>query len=264
MFPMKDVLRVLSIGMIVLTGCLFGDPGTARAQACGVGTRVETDQSGTEGHVGTITEIGSEAPHIGWYRIAYEWNQRSDPKGNWVNPKNYTIRIAGTNTRCSAGGSRSAPAVPPLGRTTANRAPAVGTDDCPMNVPAGRVAKTSAASAALFQRVIYERMAAKVGGTSISAPKQIGLTFEVFQLGGAYKNSLSGNRVDRRLHDGAPVGASIYPIKTRYVKCELYDRSISRMVIEQNFACFKDKFGEWVCPTDSTPKFLEQGSVPVR
>lgn len=243
----------------------------AQTETCRVGTRVQTDVPNTEGHVGTITEIGTEAPHVGWYRIVYEWNVRSgNPKGEWYNPKNWEVRVAGTNTRCGLADAADRPqsaektnkATPP-GQKAPGGSPEQ--DGCPMGEPPGKVTKSSPASAQLFKRVIYEKMAARVSEASISAPKRIGLTFLDFELGRAYKNTLTSDRLgDKRLHDGAPVGAMIYPIKTKYLKCELYDRSITRWVIQQNFACFKDRFGDWVCPTDSVPKFLEQRSIPIK
>jgi len=217
---------------------------TAAQSGCVVGATVDLEMASGPGK---ITEIGTESPHVGWYRIVYDWNIRSgDTKGEWYNPKYRQIRVTGTDTICSLGGTRL-------------------DTSCPMNEPPGKVTKASAASAALFKRVIFERMAAKIGSGAVSAPKKIGLTFQEFQMGKAYKNTLTSSRLgDKRLHDGAPVGAMIYPIKTKFQKCELYDRSITRWLIQENFACFKDRFGDWVCPADSVPKFLEQYSIPVK
>lgn len=251
--------------LAVLVFC-FG-PAAAQNNTCSVGSRVQVEM--IDNATGTITEIGTQVPHVGWYRIVYDWNVRSgNPQGEWYNPKNREIVIAGTRTKCGQ------PASPGNSRPPAGSSPRPGGsqptvdlgDECPMTSPPGNVTKTARASAGLFKRVIYERMAARVGGSSISSPKQIGLTFVEFAMGTAYRNTLTSNRLggDKRLHDGAPVGATIYTVKTKYVKCELYDRSITRWVIQQNFACFKDRFGDWVCPTDSTPKFLEQRSIPVR
>lgn len=238
----------------------------AQNNGCAVGARVTVEL--IDNATGTITEIGTAPPHVGWYRIVFDWNVRSgNLQGDWYNPKNREIVIAGTRTKCgqAAAAGNTRPVGGANGRTDDVGIVDLG-DECPMTAPAGGVTKSSGASASLFKRVIYEKMAARVGGTSISSPKKVGLTFLEFEMGKAYRNTLSSNRIggDKRLHDGAPVGATIYPIKTRYVKCELYDRSITRMVIQQNFACFKDRFGDWVCPTDSTPKFLEQRSTPVR
>ena len=218
---------------------------TAQTQTCAVGARVRVEM--VDNAVGTITEIGTEPPHVGWYRIVFESNIRAgNPKGDWFSPKNREIVVEGTNTKCGR-------------EATSNQ------DGCPMSEPPGKVTKSSPASAQLFKRVIYETMAGKVGGASISAPKQIGLTFLEFEMGRAYKNTLTANRIgDRRLHDGAPVGAMIYPVKTKHLRCELYDRSINRWVIQQNYACFKGSTGDWECPWDGGRKVLEQTSIPVR
>jgi hypothetical protein len=65
---------------------------------CGVGTRVQGEFGG--GGIGTIKEIGTEPPHVGWYRITFDW----DPRGEWYYPKITEIRTVGTKTRCGPGG----------------------------------------------------------------------------------------------------------------------------------------------------------------
>ena len=63
-------------------------------------------------------------------------------------------------------------------------------------------------------------------------------------------------------HDGAPRGATVYPLKTKYLFCDKYTDSTIRWLVESQFACFKNKDGEWVCPVDSVPKYLEQIYLP--
>jgi hypothetical protein len=248
---------------------ISGSSSRAAAQGgCGVGAEVRVEM--IDNAVGRITEIGTKAPHVGWYRIVYDWNVRSgNPQGEWYNPKLRDIRVAASNAKCGTS-SAGTTSLPPTrgGRDTSTNAPPVqtgGDESCPMIEPPGRVTKTSPASAAVFKRVIYEDMAAKVGGASISGPKKIGLTFLEFEMGRAYKNTLTANRIgDRRLHDGAPVGATIYPVKTKYVRCELYDREISRYVRQTNYACFKNSSGDWDCQVDSVTKTLERGTIPIK
>lgn len=134
-----------------------------------------------------------------------------------------------------------------------NAEPPPVTPDCPFNEPADTVSKTSKPSAGLFQRVIYEWKAATSNG------RKVGITFLDFQMGKSYVNRLTNNGL---LHDGAPQGATIYPLKTKYLFCDKYTDSTIRWVVESQFACFKDKFGDWVCPVDSVPKFLEQIYLP--
>lgn len=255
------------------------------AEGCEVGAKVEVEM--IDGSVGTITAIGTEAPHVGWYRIVYDWNVRGgNPDGEWYSPKTREITVAGTKTRCGAAGSAAqatrpqekanAPAAPgqraagknpaqPAGKTMVQPAGKKAVPDgCPMNEPAGDSARTARPSAQLFQRVIYESMAGKVNPKSISAPKKIGLTFLDFEMGKAYKNTLTGDRVDPRLHDGAPVGAMIYPVKTKYLRCELFDSEIYGYVRQTDYACFRNSDGEWDCPVDSTTRTLERRTIPLK
>lgn len=141
----------------------------------------------------------------------------------------------------------------PYIKVWANATPPPATPDCPFNEPAGTVSKTSKPSAELFQRVIYEWYKDNSNG------RKVGITFEKFQLGTSFVNRLTNNGL---LHDGAPQGATIYPVKTKYLFCDKYTDSTIRWVIESQFACFKDKFGDWVCPANSVPKYLEQIYLP--
>jgi len=151
------------------------------------------------------------------------------------------IRTVGTKTRCGPGGVK----IPDPG-------------PCPMNQPPGKVTNTAPASAQLFKRVIYEWAAAKINPASISAPQQVGLTFLKFEMGKAYKNTLTSSRFgDKRLHDGAPVGAMIYPLKTTELQCDLHGSSVTRSVTEKAGACFKSRSGQWVCPMMTT-KFVSR------
>lgn len=146
----------------------------------------------------------------------------------------------------------------PFIKTWANAEPPPATPECPFNEPPGTVTRTSKASAGLFKRVIFEKYRDTSNG------QQVGITFQEFQMGAAYKNTVavvSGRGAQRRF-DGAPVGAAIYPIKTKYIFCDKHTDSTIRWVVESQFACFKDKFGDWVCPVDSVPKYLEQIYLP--
>ncbi|HXG64358.1 MAG TPA: hypothetical protein VNO70_04575 [Blastocatellia bacterium] len=227
----------------------------AQQQECGVGTQVQGNMGG--GAKGTIAEIGTEPPHVGWYRIVFNWNA---PKGDWYDPKTWEIRIAGTNIRCG-----QEPAVnkqQPQSNDAGTRTPEL--TECPMVEPPGKVTKTAPASAQLFKRVIYEWEAAKINPASISAPKKIGLAFLEFEMGKPYKNTLTSSRFgDKRRHDGAPEGAMIYPIKTKELQCELYDSSVKRWVTENAGNCFKNRFGEWTCPRRTT-KFVENRLLPLK
>jgi hypothetical protein len=142
----------------------------------------------------------------------------------------------------------------PFIKVWANAAPPPATPDCPFNEPAGTVSRTSKPSAELFRRIIFEKYRDQSNG------RKVGITFQQFQTTAPYQNVLLGGA--QLKHDGAPQGATIYPLKTKYLFCDQHTDSTIRWVIESQFACFKDKFGDWVCPVDSVPKYLEQIYLP--
>ncbi len=75
----------------------------------------------------------------------------------------------------------------------------------------------------------------------------VGIVFESFQIGPPRTNL----RGDTLYHETTPVGAKIYPVKTKFTVCERYDTEIKRTVIDGRKECFKDNFGEWVCASAS-------------
>lgn len=121
--------------------------------------------------------------------------------------------------------------------------PAPDTPDCPFNEPAGSAAKTAKPSVETFKRVIFEFYKAAANG------RQLGITYETFELGKSYVNRLTNNGL---LHDGAPQGAMIYTVKTKFIKCDKYSDSTTRTIYDARYSCFKDNFGDWVCPSDAT------------
>ena len=134
-----------------------------------------------------------------------------------------------------------------------------GAESCSYDAPAGAVSNTAKPSQQLFKRIIYDRYNEE---TRIATPRplKVGITFQTFQMGKPYINRLTGSGL---MYDGAPQGATIYPVKTKYVWCRQYKSSVYRYVMETPFACFKDKFGNWDCPVDGVPKFLEQKDFPI-
>ena len=232
----------------------------AQEGGCKVGTRVEFEDGGRG--LGTIEEIGTAPPHVGWYRVSLSWS----PNGEWYPPKNIGILIAGTKTRCgqeSAVGTkqpRDSQGEPRHGQSPG----ALDRAGCPMVEPPGQVAKSSPASAQLFKRVIYEKAAARINPASVSAPKKVGLTFLEFNAGEPYKNTLTSSRFgDKRRHDGAPAGEMIYPIKTKELRCDLHGAEVRRWVAEVSHDCFKNRDGEWTCPGHTT-KFVENTLIPLK
>ncbi|MCK6685492.1 MAG: hypothetical protein L6R30_24090 [Thermoanaerobaculia bacterium] len=244
---------------------LYPVPRALAQDLCGVATRVEFEDGGRG--IGTIAEIGAKPPHVGWYRIVFSWN---GPNGDWYSPKDWGMFVAGTKNRCGPGPVRNTPE-PMKGAAAGGTQPqtkpaSAGTVpvDCPMMEPPGKVTRTASASEELFKRVIYERAAAKVNPDSISAPKKIGLSFLKFELGEAYKNTLTSSRFgDKRKHDGAPVDAMIYPVNTKELQCDLHGSEVRRKVSEIGRDCFKNRDGDWTCP-GRTAKVVEDKLVPLR
>ncbi len=96
--------------------------------------------------------------------------------------------------------------------------------------------KSKRAILARFQQAVDKRE--KVG---------VGISFESFQIGPPRAN-LRGSTL---YFEDAPVGAKIYPIKSKFTMCSLFSTEVMRDVIDGRYECFKDNFGEWVCGTAS-------------
>lgn len=136
--------------------------------------------------------------------------------------------------------------------------------ECSFDAPVGTVSRTAKPSEQLFKHVLYDwfNLDVKEGGTT--NPLKVGVAFLEFQMGNPFINRVyvDSRTGAQRLNDGAPVGTTIYPVKTTYIHCGRYRGSTERRVTQQNFTCFKDKFGDWVCPVDSVPLNLEKISIP--
>ena len=127
--------------------------------------------------------------------------------------------------------------------------------DCSFIPPAGDASSTAEPSEQLFKRKIYDRHNKFADGT-VTAPLKVGVTFLSFQMGTPFKNVV---RVDPvrgalRINDAAPVNAMIYPVKSEHIVCEQFRDGVQRKRIENKYACFKDRDGEWVCGADGIPK----------
>lgn len=96
--------------------------------------------------------------------------------------------------------------------------------------------KSKRAILARFQQAVEKRE--KVG---------VGISFESFQIGPPRTN-LRGSTL---YYEDAPVGAKIYPVKSKFTLCSLFTTEITRDVIDGRYECFKDNFGAWVCGTAS-------------
>jgi hypothetical protein len=123
---------------------------------------------------------------------------------------------------------------------------------CSFTPPPGNFNGSSPASDALFQREIYDWYNRLVNG-SLSRPTRIGIVFTSFNRNAAYKNTvvnIPGRGATRR-HEGAPVNATIYPVKATFFVCEDYNGSVSQKQVNSDFSFFISKDGEWTCSKDN-------------
>jgi len=144
-----------------------------------------------------------------------------------------------------------APHAAPKETETTDQTPA----DCSFIAPAADTSKTAQPSEQLFKRKIYDRHNIFADGT-ISAPLKVGVTFLSFQVSKPFINIVRVDRVvgAHRINDAAPVNATIYPVKSEHIVCEQYRDRTTRKRVENKYACFKNKDGEWVCGADGIPK----------
>jgi hypothetical protein len=260
---------VLRITFITALLFIAGDV-SAQTATCGVGTKVAFEWSPDT--VGTIVEIGTESPYVGWFGIKFSWSERIQ----WSAPESNGLLMAGTKTPCTGKKASSKQTPRTANNSSTQNKETVSPDaqnkgtvlpeinGCPLTEPPGKVTRTSAASAALFKRVIYEKAAVRADPGSITAPSKVGLTFLKFEMGAAFENTWTSSRFgDKRLHTGAPLNATLHPVKTTEVLCELYGDKVRRTVTEENRTCFKNPDGDWVCPAGGGGKYVESILIPV-
>jgi hypothetical protein len=130
----------------------------------------------------------------------------------------------------------------------ANATPEPSPAECPFNKNYGKVSNSAPASAALFKSVIFEWR------RSTSDFYDFGLTFQDFKMGSAFKNVATGR--GRKRIDTAPLGATIYPVKTKELMCQKSSTTTQRQLREIEYDCYKSQFDEWVCK-QGAPKNLE-------
>ena len=126
------------------------------------------------------------------------------------------------------------------------------TGGCSFDEPAGTISANSKPSAELFKRVIFEFYKGNANG------RKVGINYQTFTLGKSYVNRLTNGGL---LYDGAPQGATIYAVKTKFSYCDQHTDSTIRWDYAAQYSCFKDKFGDWVCPSDAT-KISEPTYLP--
>lgn len=135
-----------------------------------------------------------------------------------------------------------------IDKTEKNTSSAEG---CSFEEPPGVISANSKPTAATFKRVIFEFYKGNANG------RKVGISYQTFTLGKSFVNRLTNNGL---LYDGAPQGATIYSVKTKFSYCDQHADSTIRWNYDAQYSCFKDKFGEWICPSDaakiSEPTYL--------
>ena len=72
----------------------------------------------------------------------------------------------------------------------------------------------------------------------------VGITFDSFQIG-----TPRTNVEDANFYETAPVGAKLYPIKSKFTLCSVFGTEITKDVTDGRYECFKDNLGDWACGT---------------
>lgn len=251
----RSVLR-----LTLAATCVLVADASAQTSPCDVGTKVAFEWSPDT--VGTVALLGTEPPYVGWFGIKFAWSERIQ----WSAPDAKGLLVAGTKTRCVGKLARAeAPAPAPKAPTPQAAAAPPGDTACPLTEPPGKVKRSSAPSAELFKRVIYEKAAVRADPGSTTAPSKVGISFPKFEVGEPIRNTWTSSRFgDKRVHTGAPLDAVLHPVKTREVLCELYGDKVRRTITEENRTCFQNGDGDWVCPAGGGGRFVENVLLPAR
>lgn len=135
-----------------------------------------------------------------------------------------------------------------------------GEGECSFEPPAPKYSNTDRFSANLAKRNIYDGYARYANGTG-SAPLRVGVTFLSFTVGKSYTNTVINipGRGAKRINDAAPPNATIYRVKSKHIVCEEYSDGVQRKQVTNDFDCFKNRDGEWVCGSggDTPPKIIQ-------
>lgn len=146
--------------------------------------------------------------------------------------------VGHADAAATAPATRAAPVAP--------RAPAqaAATGACPRSAYGGPVPGTRAASAALFRQKITDSITMQAYG-----PYWYGVQLSNFTVGAPVRNTVGMNNTGaNRVTNGAPVGATLYPVSTTMSVCEGAPTSSSAWRTSQKkYFCFVSKDNEWTC-----------------
>lgn len=131
---------------------------------------------------------------------------------------------------------------------------AASTGDCSFN-KLTEVKASDKFSESLVKKALYERYAFEANTGGLTAPGAIGVAILDIKIAKSYANTVTNTvRGPQRKQDGAPVNATIYPFKAKYVVCKKYAKETVKTQYESDFVCFKDKTANWNCPVGGVPK----------
>ncbi len=156
-------------------------------------------------------------------------------KGHPPVAKEKTVQTENKNDKDKNGGEKTQTAPPEENATFAS---------CPSPPEITAKSKTADSMELKSKRAILARFR-----QAVDKGEKLGveISFESFQLGPPRNNRRGGTLY---LED-APVGAKIYPIKSKFTLCSLFTTEITLDLIDGRYECFKDNFGEWSCATAS-------------
>lgn len=156
-----------------------------------------------------------------------------------------------TGSTGAARASAAAGAATSRGSTTAGGGGASGASagqvmgQCPRTAYGGPVPGSRPASAALFKQKISDAVTMGAYG-----PFWYGVRFDAFQVGAPIRNSV-GVRAGagaNRVTNGAPAGATLYPVTTTVSICEGAPTASSAWRTRQSrYYCFVSANNEWTC-----------------
>ena len=200
-----------------------------------------------------ILQVRGQGSNEEWY-LQYYRGQVKESTPRWES----SDLVKMTEQRLKGASQSEVRAVPPgndKDKETTPRTNAMATANCSFDPPAPVVSSADKFSVALAKRKIYDTYMRNINGTGM-APLKIGVTFISIAEGQPYINSVKVDpgRGAERKYDGAPAGATLYPLNSKHTVCEQYrDRTIKNLV-ESSFVCFKNKDGNWTCPILGLPK----------
>ncbi len=191
------------------------------------------------------------------YRNCDMIRQSPDPETrtrsfNLDNFRNNDVRLIGRAGAAAPGASSpsrspspggAAPARQPVSPPVAAAGPSAG-GACVSTPYGGPVPGSRAATPALFRQKVADSYTMRATSTF-----QIGVTFEQFTVGRPVRNTVSNQPGVGavRVNNGAPPGATMYPVQSRHVVCEQGGTNVERRRVESDYYCFVTRDQEWTC-----------------